>query len=128
MKMYKLVFSIVVLSFGFIGFTVYNNSSDSDSRFGPGSSKFVSVGSDKRYEDNWRVPSVTEISFFVASVMGGFKGQGEQNPKVLHDQMAKQVKESLALADEFGVQTGPTLFDGYLKSQSDSGARWEKVD
>ena len=60
--------------------------------------------------------------------MGGFKDQGEQNPKIVHDQLATQVKESLTLAEEFGIPTGQTLFDSHLNDQSKSGARWEKVD
>ncbi|MEP3636396.1 MAG: hypothetical protein ABJN14_03950 [Paracoccaceae bacterium] len=126
--MYKLVFFIVFASFGFIGYTVVDGSSDTASRFGPGGSKFVSVGSDTRHESKWRVPSVSEISIYVASLMGGFKDQGEQNPKIVHDRLATQVKESLTLAEEFGIPNGQTLFDSHLNDQSTSGARWEKVD
>ncbi len=128
MQMYKLVFSVVILSVGFIGFTVFGNQSDSNSRFGAGGSKFVSVSEDKRYEKKWRLPSVSEVSFYVASWMGGFGGQKEKNPKVLHDQIAGQVKQGLEIADQFGVPTGPTAFDGYFDSQPKPGARWEKVD
>ena len=128
MKMYRLVFLIVILSFGFIGAAVTNSSSDTKSRFGPGSSKFVSVGADTRYENKWRLPSATEVSFFVAALMGGFKKQGEQNTKVIHDHLANQVKESMVPAEEYGIQIGPTLFDDFLDSQKKPGPRWEKVD
>lgn len=122
---YLLMFGAIV-AFGFV--LAADAPQQKLSRFGPGGSKFISPHEPAR--EVWRMPTWTEAIVYIQYYAGGFDDipdARQKGPAAIHQEMVDAVQQSLELADQMGVPTGPTLFDPHLEQQNATSSRLPQI-
>jgi hypothetical protein len=122
--MRKIILFMILLTAG----VVYKNLSSAvpepaqSGLSGPKGTKFMTVESSRppwegRNGGGLGLPSVTEMSVYLADLMNSAKNIPGGPSHQSHEITADQVERALDLARRSGIQTGPTLFDPSLKAK-----------